>query len=680
MPVITNPYRYAVGGGPTFGNASRSLDGVDDRISISNLPTGSGDYSLSAWIKVSNFGPIDGIISGIATTNAADWGPALRFDEVSPYNKFAFFAGGSVGPAGILYSSTISSGVWVHVVATSDIGQSAKIYIDGAEDVTGSNPTSFTNHNGNWWIGTDYDGSIGRYFDGLIADVRIYNKALTSSEVSDIYNGIHVSDSLIGWWLTDTDDVLDYSGNGNHGTNNGSTYSIIGPKDYLELSLDAGEPASYSGTGLTWSDLSDYGNDGTLVNGVSYDSNGGGSLVFDGSNDYVTVPPIEPKYFTLSVVFKATGVPSTNDHAGGFLISGNPQLYSGALPYAIGYSWTKQRLNAWVNANGNFLNTGDNSVDRNRTYEATFTYDGEFRKLYINGVLAVSGSWTTDPVYPTSGDRNVQIGRWGYAGYGRHFNGNIYNVQVHNRALTSAEIAENFNINRDKYNIPTFTPTDIAGCVSWLDSSDSSTLYDSTTDGSLVADDGRIARWEDKSGNSNHVIQSTESSRPYRRVAEINSLDVIDFGDASTYLNFTTRVAGAATETIFAVIYYSDAKSGYQGILTTTSSMMLARNPTNWGTYPGTSSNTLLSTGNKYVLCMREDIGSQAGTYFTNGVADGSYNNSVIQNVGVGGGLASQAYGGYIMEIIVYDSALSDSDREAVETYLGAKWGVTIAH
>ena len=54
----------------------------------------------------------------------------------------------------------------------------------------------------------------------------------------------------------------------------------------LVLHLDAGNPASYPGSGTTWTDLSGNGNDGTLVNGVGYDSANGGSLVFDGVNDY----------------------------------------------------------------------------------------------------------------------------------------------------------------------------------------------------------------------------------------------------------------------------------------------------------------------------------------------------------------------------------------------------------
>ena len=46
-----------------------------------------------------------------------------------------------------------------------------------------------------------------------------------------IIAGTNVSDGLVGHWLTNTDDVLDWSGNENHGTNNGSIYSTDGPLD-----------------------------------------------------------------------------------------------------------------------------------------------------------------------------------------------------------------------------------------------------------------------------------------------------------------------------------------------------------------------------------------------------------------------------------------------------------------
>jgi hypothetical protein len=59
--------------------------------------------------------------------------------------------------------------------------------------------------------------------------------------------------------------------------------------DGLVLCLDAGNPKSYPGSGTTWTDLSGNGNNGTLVNGVGYNSGNGGSLVFDGVNDRVTI-------------------------------------------------------------------------------------------------------------------------------------------------------------------------------------------------------------------------------------------------------------------------------------------------------------------------------------------------------------------------------------------------------
>jgi hypothetical protein len=56
---------------------------------------------------------------------------------------------------------------------------------------------------------------------------------------------------------------------------------------YLELYLDAGNASSYPGSGTTWTDLSGNGRNGTLTNGPTYSSADGGSIVFDGTNDFV---------------------------------------------------------------------------------------------------------------------------------------------------------------------------------------------------------------------------------------------------------------------------------------------------------------------------------------------------------------------------------------------------------
>ena len=58
----------------------------------------------------------------------------------------------------------------------------------------------------------------------------------------------------------------------------------------LVLNLDASNSSSYSGSGTTWTDLSGQGNNGTLVNGVAYSSDNGGYLIFDSTDDKVTLP------------------------------------------------------------------------------------------------------------------------------------------------------------------------------------------------------------------------------------------------------------------------------------------------------------------------------------------------------------------------------------------------------
>ena len=57
----------------------------------------------------------------------------------------------------------------------------------------------------------------------------------------------------------------------------------------LILHLDAGNTSSYPGTGTTWTDLSGNGYNGTLTNGPTYDSNNQGSIVTDGSNDFILI-------------------------------------------------------------------------------------------------------------------------------------------------------------------------------------------------------------------------------------------------------------------------------------------------------------------------------------------------------------------------------------------------------
>ena len=89
--------------------------------------------------------------------------------------------------------------------------------------------------------------------------------------------------------------------------------------DGLILHLDAANTKSYPGSGTVWKDLSGNGRDGTLIDGVGYSTDNGGTLVFDGTDDYVDCGNdniLSPPYLTASVMCKQTSF-STRGHAMG---------------------------------------------------------------------------------------------------------------------------------------------------------------------------------------------------------------------------------------------------------------------------------------------------------------------------------------------------------------------------
>lgn len=214
MSVILNPYRYAGAGGPTFGNASREFNA--DHIVI-DYPLASTDpCSLAFWLKLSSTaGLTRGVIS--ISGSPTDTSPMILL-QTEP--RYVFGTGGFKFPS-------IIKDIWQHVTITYNGSSSWEWFLNSSSEGTAThanNPdTDFI------YIGHGYAFELNG--GSRIADVRLYDSVISSGDISSIYSGTHVSSGLIGWWLTDNDDVLDYSGNGNDGTNNGSTYSTDGPFD-----------------------------------------------------------------------------------------------------------------------------------------------------------------------------------------------------------------------------------------------------------------------------------------------------------------------------------------------------------------------------------------------------------------------------------------------------------------
>ena len=132
-------------------------------------------------------------------------------------------------------TTPISTNTWHHVAITYDqtaTGDYLRIWVDGVEDTTlvdwlsGGTFTSIYDSATSLRIsGTNENTGL---WSGNIADVRIYDTALTGTDIFNLSRGYDYRTNLVGQWLTNKDDVDDYAGS-NNGTNNGSTYSQDAP-------------------------------------------------------------------------------------------------------------------------------------------------------------------------------------------------------------------------------------------------------------------------------------------------------------------------------------------------------------------------------------------------------------------------------------------------------------------
>lgn len=322
--------------------------------------------------------------------------------------------------------------VWHMFAITFDSDQTtasecATYFVDSIQENSSLHGALFDISDANFSSYNAYIGSRAgsSYFDdGRIGLIQIYDRVLSQDEIRSIYN--HHKQRF---------------------------EHII--TDGLVLNLDAQSKFSYPGTGTTWSDLSPSGNDATLVNGPTYQSEPA-AIVFDGVNDYVegtSSIQVQPSSITIESWIKPTGNGSHADLFGNTIFTamgGAYLLESGAI---LAYSYSAQRitLSTDVNTYNHAVNVDLN--DGIHHVAATYDPDRGSSKIYIDGQLVGTKS-NTDPInYGSASNNSYQVGRWGYPSYGRHFEGNIYEVQVYDRALTDDEIAYNFEARRGRYGI-----------------------------------------------------------------------------------------------------------------------------------------------------------------------------------------------------------------------------------
>lgn len=217
----------------------------------------------------------------------------------------------------------------------------------------------------------------------------------------------------------------------------------------LLLYMDASFTPSYYKAGTSWYDLSSSNADGTLINGVSYVSNNGGSLDYDASSaQYVDVPDLGSlSTFTVCAWFKLNTLPTT---AGCAAIICN-QFDGSVLNFSIGLNQSPGSANICGGFfDGSWRTTTGFAPSTDTWYYVAVTYNGSLIVQYLNGALQTFLSYSGTPTSSGLGNR---IGRrWDSpADPDNCIDGEIPVVQIYNRALTSGEILSNYNALKDRY-------------------------------------------------------------------------------------------------------------------------------------------------------------------------------------------------------------------------------------
>jgi hypothetical protein len=208
----------------------------------------------------------------------------------------------------------------------------------------------------------------------------------------------------------------------------------------LMLNYDAGFDPSYPTTGTTWYDLSGNANNGTLINNPAFTSANSGSIVWDGTDDYVNTGKTATQlgFYDANYTMEAWVYPTslTNDRTmfgtdgtglreGLHLVFRSGTIYQGH--YASDFAAGTVTVNNW--------------------YQIVYTFNASNGacEIFKNGVSQGTGT-----ISSFIGTTNILIARWAGT-YNFQGNGGIY--RIYNRVLSSSEITQNYNAQKARYGL-----------------------------------------------------------------------------------------------------------------------------------------------------------------------------------------------------------------------------------
>ncbi len=392
-------------GGATFASGkvgqAFNFDGVDDYVQTPLQMT--PQTTIEAWVNPSILtgGHMDGTLPGItrrSIAGTADFGVDLAIGLYG--GKLGAIYKPPTGISALLQSNiVVQTGTWYHVAVTID-GTTARLYVNGNLEASGATATNYTPH-------TDF--RIGRVsccaadmFGGLVDEVGVYNRALTATEISSIYNanssgkckptGLNPAVNLVGFWTGDGD-TRDFAGEDQNGTNNGATFAV-----------------------------------GKV--GQSFNFNGSSNV------EVTNAAQLNPSQLTIETwVYKTVG--GDADLVGKDGEISQRQYWLGAASNA------RFRPHLSTTNNGLVFFDGATAYNLNEWYHVAMTYDGANLRLYVNGVLDGSTAATGSIISTT---QPLRIGGGAPSGQLQNYlNGRLDEVSLYDRALSPNEIAAIYN-------------------------------------------------------------------------------------------------------------------------------------------------------------------------------------------------------------------------------------------
>ena len=226
----------------------------------------------------------------------------------------------------------------------------------------------------------------------------------------------------------------------------GTSYNPRIVTDGLVFCVDAANKRSYPGAGTTWTDLTANKNNGTLTNGPTFDSANAGSIVFDGTDDYVEV---QGNYHLFSALTISCWFKLTNSMSAGVNPSsvGAGRIWGKGTDLEVRFSMDTGRLIGDLGGTANLSST-QNSWLNTVWYNLVVVLDTttSTSSMYIQSKLDSTGSVSSI----SDQTANMQIGK-SASGLDPYVSGKISNFLIYNRVLTPDEIRQNYLATKGRY-------------------------------------------------------------------------------------------------------------------------------------------------------------------------------------------------------------------------------------